>query len=285
MRKILRTLDPLVQPVMKWAGGKRQLLPEIKKFVPVKFVTYYEPFIGGAAVLFAIQPQKAVINDFNAELVNIYRIIKEFPEELIMDLTKHKYESNYFYQLRGMDRTHEFSALSDIQRASRTICLNKTCFNGLYRVNSQGYFNVPFGKYNNPNIVNAITIRAVSRFLKSCDVKILSGDFEKAVVGAKKGDFVYFDPPYVPLSDTANFTNYTLDGFLLDDQVRLKKLCDTLSARGVNFLLSNSSAPVILDLYKGYKIEIVGATRAINSVAKKRGKIDEVLVRNYECEQ
>lgn len=278
----MQNKNPLVQPVLKWAGGKRQLLSEISKYIPKSIKNYYEPFIGGGAVLFHLQPKKAIINDFNNELINVYTVIRDNLEELLIDLQKHKNEEEYFYYTRALDRTPEFNTLNNIQKASRILYLNKTCFNGLFRVNSNGEFNTPFGKYKNPNITNSITLRAVSNYLNENDIKFLNGDFETALKGIRKGSFVYFDPPYHPISDSSNFTGYTLGGFNNEDQERLKKLCDTLTKKGVKFLLSNSASPFILDLYKDYKIELVTATRNINSDGAKRGEINEVLVRNYE---
>lgn len=274
--------NPLVQPVLKWAGGKRQLLKEISKYIPKSISTYYEPFLGGAAVLFHLQASKAIVNDFNSELINVYQVIKDNLEELIDDLKKHKNDQDYFYNIRGLDRTSEFKNLSSIQRASRIIYLNKTCYNGLFRVNQSGEFNTPFGKYKNPNIVNEITLRAVSNYFNKSNIKFFNGDFEECLKGIRRGSFVYFDPPYYPISDSSNFTGYTLDGFKKEDQERLKNLCDKLSKKNIKFLLSNSSAPFILDLYKDYRIEFVGANRSINSVSGKRGEINEILVRNYE---
>lgn len=272
----------LVQPFVKWAGGKRQLLSEIEKYTPKRITTYYEPFLGGGAVLFHLQPKKAIVNDFNSELINVYLTIKNNVDDLIKDLTKHKNEEEYYYEVREMDRTGELERLSNVQRASRIIFLNKTCYNGLFRVNSQGHFNTPFGRYKNPNIVNDVVLRAVSKYLNENDVTFGNGDFEESLRGIRKGSFVYFDPPYFPLSDSSSFTGYTLDGFSKDDQIRLKTVCDILNTKGIKFLLSNSSAPFILDLYKDYIIEFVGATRSINSVAESRGEVREVLVRNYE---
>lgn len=275
--------NKLVQPVLKWAGGKRQLLPEIAKRIPVRgFKTYYEPFLGGGAVLLHFQPKKAIVNDTNSELVNVYSVIKDNVEELINDLAKHKNDEDYYYKVREMDRTGELDEMNNVQKASRIIFLNKTCYNGLFRVNSRGEFNTPFGKYKNPNIVNEFVLRAVSNYLNKKNVKLMNVDFVESIKGIRKDSFVYFDPPYFPLSDSSSFTGYTFDGFGEDDQIRLKKVCDKLNQKGVKFLLSNSSAPFILELYRDYKIEIVGANRSINSVADKRGEIDEVLVRNYE---
>lgn len=273
-----------VQPFLKWAGGKRQLLKEIEKYIPdlKDITTYYEPFLGGGAVLFHLQPEKAVVNDFNKDLINTYEVVRNHVDELIEDLSKHKNTAEYFYEVRAWDRKPEFNNLNKIKKASRLIYLNKTCFNGLFRVNSNGEFNTPFGRYKNPNIVNEPTLRAVSKYLNENDIKFLCCDFEDALKNIREGDFVYFDPPYHPISSSSNFTGYTLYGFSEEDQVRLKKLCDRLTERGIKFLLSNSSAPLILELYKDYKIEFVNARRAINSNGKGRGEIKEVLIRNYE---
>ncbi len=277
------TKSKVIQPFLKWAGGKRQLLPEIRKYVPKRMGTYYEPFLGGAAVLFDLQPKKAVINDINSELINTYLVIKNNVDDLIEDLKKHENKSDYYYKIRDLDRDkNQFSKLSDVEKASRLIYLNKTCFNGLFRVNSQGQFNVPFGRYKNPNIVNEFVLRAVSHYLNNNEVEILNGDFADAVSCAKKGDFVYLDSPYDPVSETASFTGYTLGGFSKDEQIRLRDLFVDLDKRGCKVLLSNSATDFIKDLYKDYRIEIVSATRNINSIASKRGKIDEVLVMNYE---
>ena len=275
-------MNRLISPFLKWVGGKRQLMPTIKERIPKNYTSYYEPFIGGGAVLFSIQPKKAVINDFNEELINVYQTIKEKPEELIEDLKTHKNESDYFYNLRAFDRKEIFKNLSSIEKASRIIYLNKTCYNGLYRVNNSGEFNSPFGRYKNPNIINATTIKAVSKYLNINDITILNGDFEEAVKGVKKGAFVYFDPPYHPVSRSSNFTGYIQGGFNIEEQIRLKKLCDKLDQKRIKFLLSNSATQYIKNLYKGYKISPVKANRSINSNAKKRGEIDEVLIQNYE---
>ncbi|HHT49680.1 MAG TPA: DNA adenine methylase [Firmicutes bacterium] len=275
--------NPLVAPVLKWVGGKRQLLKDIGKYIPSKYSTYYEPFLGGGAVLFALQPNKAVVNDINEELINVYTVIRDHLEELIEDLKKHKNEADYYYEIRELDRDKKkYHQLSNVEKASRIIYLNKTCYNGLFRVNQQGEFNSPFGRYKNPNIVNEITLRAVSNYFNKAKITFKCGDFEEAVKGIRKGSFVYFDPPYDPVSDSANFTGYDKGGFTRDEQVRLKRLCDKLNSRNIKFLLSNSATGFILDLYKNYNITIVKANRAINSKGDKRGEVNEVLVRNYE---
>ncbi|GAC42237.1 DNA adenine methylase [Paenibacillus popilliae] len=276
------TRNRLAQPFLKWAGGKRQLLPEIKKYIPKKINTYYEPFVGAGAVLFDLQPKRAVINDINGDLINTYNVIKNNVDELIEDLNKHKNDPDYFYKIRDLDRTGKYKNLTNIERASRIIYLNKTCFNGLFRVNSQGQFNVPFGKYKSPQIVNEIVVRAVNHYLINSDVSILNGDYETALETASKGDFVYFDPPYDPVSDTSSFTGYSLDGFDKEDQIRLRDVFIKLDQRGCKVLLSNSATDFIKDIYSDYHIKMVTASRNINSVASKRGKIDEVLVMNYE---
>lgn len=274
--------NKLIAPFLKWVGGKRQLMPKIKELIPKNFSTYYEPFVGGGAVLLEILPEKAIVNDFNAELVNTYNVIKKYPEELIEDLKIHINEPDYFYKIRALDREDNFDEISDIKKASRIIYLNKTCYNGLYRVNKSGQFNSPFGKYKNPNIVNDEIIRAVSKYLNTTDITIINGDFENALYNISKGDFVYFDPPYVPISKSSNFTTYVQGGFSMSDQIRLRDICTVLDKKGVKFLVSNSASPLILDLYSNFNITFVKAKRAINSNASRRGEINEVLIRNYE---
>lgn len=274
--------NKLIAPFLKWVGGKRQIIPAISKMLPKKITNYYEPFVGGGALLFHLQPSKAVINDFNEELINVYNVIKDNVEELITDLQSHKNESDYFYNIRLLDRSIEYNNLSKIEKASRVIYLNKTCYNGLYRVNRSGEFNTPFGRYKNPNIVNETTLRAVNDYLNRNEIRILNVDFEEVVKDIKKGAFVYFDPPYDPISKSSNFTGYIQGGFEMDDQIRLRDLCNKLNQKGVKFLLSNSATPFIEDLYKDFEISYVKANRFINSNATKRGEINEVLVRNYE---
>lgn len=272
--------NPLTRPFLKWAGGKRQLLPQISELVP-KMNTYYEPFIGAGAVLFHLQPKKVVISDTNAELINCYYMIKDNLNELIEDLNGHKNEKEYFYSIRELDRTPDYQKLSDVGKSSRIIYLNKTCYNGLFRVNSQGQFNTPFGRYKNPKIMDETVLKAVNKYLNSSDVTILNSDFEEAVSTAKKGDFVYFDPPYDPISDTSSFTGYDINGFNKDEQKRLKDTFEELTNKDVKCMLSNSKTPFITKLYKEYETIDVSAIRSINSNASKRGKIEEILVLNY----
>ncbi|MFK7933106.1 MAG: DNA adenine methylase [Saprospiraceae bacterium] len=273
--------NKLVKPFVKWAGGKRQLLPQIEQFIPTDFGTYYEPFLGGGAVLFYLQPERCVVNDVNTEIINVYQAVKSDVDALIEILKSYKNESEFYYEIRSWDRQPKYDKMTKTERAARVIYLNKTCFNGLFRVNRQGQFNVPFGKYKKPNIINEATLRAVSEFLQKSDCQLLSTDFAKVISDATANDFVYFDPPYDPISSSSSFTGYTLNGFDKAQQERLKETCDELNQKGAKFLLSNSATDFIKDLYSDYQIEIVRAGRNINSVGTKRGKIDEVLIRNY----
>ena len=278
--------NPLVSPILKWVGGKRQLLDSIEPLIP-PCSTYYEPFIGGGAVFFSRQPDKAVINDSNPELINVYLMIKNEPEALIEKLKEHKANSSeeYYYAVRALDRDKSiFVNMTNVERAARIIYLNKTCYNGLFRVNSSGEFNSPWGRYNNPNITNETTIRALHTYLNKANITIKCGDYQDALRGIRKGAFVYFDPPYMPISSSASFTGYTAGGFGEQEQMALKEQCDALNAKGIKFLLSNSACPFIEELYKDYIIEHVNAKRTINANPEKRGEIEEVLVRNYELD-
>ena len=273
-----------VKPLVKWAGGKRQLLPHIHAALPADAPQrFYEPFIGGGAVLFSLEPARARVNDLNGELINLYEVVRDGVDELIAELAGYPNETEFFYALRAADRdARRFAALSPVERAARTLYLNRTCYNGLYRVNAAGQFNAPFGRYKNPTICDEGTLRAVHRYFADNDVAFSQGDFAAAVAEAREGDFVYFDPPYDPVNVTSSFTGYQKGGFDRTEQERLKEVCDDLDRRGVKFLLSNSATDFIRELYADYEVGIVGATRAINSVGSRRGKVDEVLVRNYE---
>lgn len=273
----------LVAPVLKWVGGKRQLLDTLSPLLPKKISTYCEPFVGGGALLFHLQPKTAYINDINAELIRVYSVIKDSVDELIEELEKFENTAEQFYAIRDWDRNKKYySTLSDVQKAARVLYLNKTCYNGLYRVNNAGEFNTPFGNYRNPNIVNAPVLRAVSAYFNSADLRMTTTDYAEVLKNVPKGTFVYLDPPYDPISETSSFTGYSKGGFSRNDQIRLRECCDDLDARGIKFMLSNSATKFILDQYKSYNITIVKAKRAVNSVASKRGDVDEVVVRNYE---
>jgi DNA adenine methylase len=276
----------LIKPFLKWAGGKRQLLDSLIENMPSKLsknYCYYEPFLGGGALFFEIQPQNAVISDSNLELINCYQVIRDEVEILIEDLKKHFNNEDYYYKIRDWDRQDDFKNKSSVERCSRIIFLNKTCYNGLFRVNSQGQFNVPFGRYKNPNFLEEGVLRGISQYLNSANIKIIKLDFEEAVKSAKKGDFVYFDPPYDPISNTASFTGYDMHKFDQSQQERLKQVCDKLTSIGCKVLLSNSDTTFIRKLYQDkYKIVSVYANRAINSNPSCRGKITELLIKNYE---
>lgn len=280
----MESLEEKISPVFKWGGGKRQLLDDILPMIP-PHTRYYEPFIGGAAVLLGLKPKYAVINDFNEELINTYKVIRDNPEELIRCLELHKQNNSvdYFYEVRAWDRDPErYSLINNVEKAARTIYLNRTCFNGLYRVNKSGYFNTPCGKYKNPEIVNAERIRAIHEYLDTNRIDIRCGDYKDALKHIRAGAFVYFDPPYMPPENgDETFTSYTVDGFGEEQQRELKEVCDQLTTKGVKFMLSNSSCSFIKELYKDYHIEIVQARRNVSADTSKRILIDEVLVMNY----
>lgn len=273
------------KPFVKWVGGKRQLLKQFREmglYPPDDFNpltnTYFEPFVGGGAVFFDLLPKKAELSDLNNELTTTYNVIKNDVDSLIKSLKKHKYEKEYYLKIRAKDP----KKLSNVEVASRFIFLNRTGFNGMYRVNSKGGFNVPFGKYTNPIICDEENLRKVSKALQKVTVK--EQDYKAVLKKAKKGDFVYFDPPYYPVSRTASFTSYTADSFLEKEQTELRDTFVELHKRGCFVMLSNSDTPFINELYsdiKGVKVSKVSAGRAINSNAAKRGKISEVLVTNY----
>lgn len=266
-------------PIVKWAGGKRQILQELTGRMPIEYNRYYEPFVGGGAMFFELAPDNAYISDINSELINLYKVVKSNVEGLIKDLASHENSLEYFIRLRALDRSEEYFKLDDIRRASRFIYLNKTCFNGLYRVNSKGHFNVPYGYYSNPNIINAKSLLAAARSLKTAQIE--NAGFEGILKLVKPNDFVYFDPPYIPLSATSSFTSYSKDNFGKDDHLRLKKLCDILDSIGVMFMLSNSDTPLSNELYQKYRVEKILACRNINSKGDGRGKISEIIVTNY----
>ena len=274
------------KPFVKWAGGKRQLIPILNQNIPESFGTYYEPFLGGGALLFHIltdkNGQKCSISDLNSDLVLAYTTIRDRIDSLIASLKNHEknYQKNsesYYYSIR------ESNPRSAIEKTSRLIFLNRTCFNGLYRVNSKGKFNVPLGKYSNPNIVNEENLHAVSHILQSSRISIKCRDFEAVLSDAKKGDLIYFDPPYQPVSATANFTSYTNKDFTYDDLTRLAELCLKLDSRGCNVLLSNSDSKEVAEVFakNTWKITRIEANRSINSNSKKRTGHFELLIKNY----
>ena len=279
MAVVLEKLKEETYPIVKWVGGKRQLMFELLKNMPQNYNRYFEPFIGGGALFFELQPDNAYISDMNEELINLYQVVRDNVDELITDLQKHDISKEYFIEIRNIDRTKDYENWSDIQKASRFIYLNRTCFNGMYRVNSKGEFNVPFGHYKNPRIVDENNLINCSNLLQRTE--ILHADFSEILTKVQKDDFVYFDPPYVPLSETSSFTSYTKDGFDIDMQFKLRDVCDELDSMEVKFLLSNSDTKLVNELYENYNIKKVFASRQINANADGRGKITEVLVRNY----
>lgn len=267
------------RPFLKWVGGKGQLMAQLQPLLPSRTVRrYFEPFVGSAALFFALRPERATLSDVNAELVDCYRAVQTEVDGVIEALGAHRYEERAYYRVREQDP----ATLSLPERAARTIYLNKTGYNGLYRVNRAGRFNVPFGRYTNPGFASRESLenlRACSRALAG--VELLLRDFGDVVRDAREGDLVYFDPPYVPLSDTSDFTAYVPGGFGPREQERLASVVDALSDRGVLVMLSNSDTPVVRDLYARYRIDVVKAARSINSRANRRGKVAEVVVRNY----
>lgn len=262
------------RPFIKWVGGKRQILHELVARVPARFGTYHEPFVGGGALFFAVRPEKAVLSDNNERLVRTWRGVRDHVDKVIALLAKYPHDKQFFLEMRERD----IDAATDVEVAAWFIYLNKTAFNGLYRVNSKNKYNVPFGRYVNPNICDEVTLRACSKALRGAQIE--HEDFGAVLERAQEGDFVYFDPPYVPLSATAYFTSYTAEGFSSDDQKRLRDVARSLKAKGVHVLLSNSSAGFVRSIYKkGFKIEEVLASRQVNCQAEGRGPIVELVIR------
>lgn len=274
-----------LHPFVKWAGGKTQLLEKLKKLMPASFNNYFEPFIGGGALLFNIAPKKATINDSNSELMCVYKCLKNDKafELLKQELKKHEenHTEEYYYQIRLMDQNDNFLSLPDYVRAGRMIYLNKACFNGLYRVNSKGYFNVPSGKKAKVKTFDEDNFEALHEYFKRNDIKILNVDFEKAVEDAKESDLVYFDPPYDTLDNKDSFTSYSKNDFGKDEQKRLADIYRELSKKGVYVMLSNHNTSYIQELYKDFNIHVVNAKRMINSDAKGRGNVEEVIITNF----
>jgi DNA adenine methylase len=274
---IFITEQPL-RPFLKWAGGKQRLIAHYQEHFPDfdNIDRYYEPFIGSGAIFFHYQPETAVLADRNETLMEVYQAVQQDVEAIIKALRVHYNDSDYFYEVRAQDVTQ----LTVAQRAARIIFLNKTCYNGLFRENSKGKFNVPFGRYKSPKICNEKRLRRASQALQN--VTLMAADFEDVVETAVAGDFVYFDPPYAPLSATSSFTQYDKHGFARADQIRLSETVAKLTKRGVKVMLSNSSAPIIYDLYeRDYQLVEMHARRNINSKGSQRGPVKELLILNY----
>lgn len=266
------------RPFLKWAGGKRRLIPQYERYIPENFGTYYEPFLGGGAMFFHLSPHSAVLTDINQELINTYSCVRDDVEGLIHLLSNHQENhqrspQQYYYQIRSSQPR------ARLAKAARFIYLNKTCFNGLYRVNSQGKFNVPIGRYKNPNICDRELLRCVSAILQQTTIEVKP--FTAVLDPAKADDFVYFDPPYHPISTTSNFTAYSRHSFNQESQIQLRDTFQQLAEKGVKVMLSNSDCALIREIYREFKIQKVSASRSINSHGKKRGKISEVLITSY----
>lgn len=264
------------KPFLKWAGGKRQLIPQYVPYFPNGFKRYFEPFVGSAAVYFYLQPRHATLSDSNGRLIEVYQVVRDEVDALIDALRGHRNDPDYYYTMRAKN----VADLSIVERAARFIYLNKTCYNGLYRVNKKGKFNVPFGRYDNPKICDEQRLCAVSRQLQGVELRI--ADFSDSVAGAAAGDFVYFDPPYAPLSKTSSFTAYDQSGFGESDQRRLAATVDELTRRGASVMLSNSAAPLVYELYdrSSYRLIPIRARRSINSQVNGRKAIKELLILN-----
>lgn len=274
-------VDPAPEPVVKWAGGKRSIRRELLALAPRDLGVYHEPFVGGGVVFFSLAPDRAVLNDANPDLMGLYHALRDSPEAVMRELDRlqpHVLDPDFYYRVRASDP----STQAPPERAARFVYLNKTCYNGLYRVNRRGQFNVPFGRYRRPpRLYDRANLLRVAQLLRRAD--LLCTDFEEALEGAQKGDFVYLDPPYDPLSETANFTSYTRGSFSEADQRRLARVFQDLDARGCRVLLSNSDTPLIRDLYRGYRITEILAPRNINSDGSGRFRIPELAIRNaYE---
>jgi DNA adenine methylase len=279
------TASVAARPFLKWAGGKQRLLKHYKRLLPESARTYHEPFVGSGALFFHLRSRefaaRCYLHDLNQELINTYLVVRDHVEALMEALVEHarQHSADHYYQVRAWDQEAGWAARPDVERAARMIYLNKTCYNGLWRVNRRGYFNVPMGRYRRPNILDRPRLCAASEALQGVD--IWPSDFRKVAERAQAGDFVYFDPPYVPLTPTANFTDYYAGGFGQAEQKALAETYRRLDELGCRVMLSNSDTGLVRELYEGYRIIIVKARRAINSQAGKRGPVSEVVVLNY----
>ena len=265
-----------VTPFVKWAGGKGQLLDQLEPLLPDRFGAYLEPFLGGGAFYLALEPARAILSDCNEDLIATYRMIRDRLDELLAELDTHRHEETYYYDVRAQrpDR------LTPVARAARFIYLNKSCYNGLYRVNRSGQFNVPFGRSRTaPRLYSEANLRRIAALLAGAELVV--APYQQTLDRARRGDFVYFDPPYHPLSATSNFTAYTAAAFDAGDQRELARWYRLLDDRGCKLMLSNSSAPLIRELYADFRVEEVQAHRMINSDAGARGAITELVVLNY----
>lgn len=277
----IHNMDGALKPVLKWAGGKRALLPELVKRMPETYTAYCEPFLGGGALAFSVKPWNAILGDSNEGLMNLYRVIRDEPEALITGLKACRNEADFYYAMRGLDRIDGvFNMLGSVQKAVRFLYLNRTCFNGLYRVNREGHFNTPFGKYKSPCICDEDAIRAMSAYLNKSCVTLFGVDFAEGLSQVPEGGFVYLDPPYDMEEGTESFTAYSSSGFGRSEQERLKVCCDFLDMKGIRFMLSNADTAFMRGLYGRYNVEAVQARRSI-SADGKRQPAAELIIRNY----
>jgi len=270
------------RPFLQWVGGKRSMIKQYNKYFPKNYNTYYEPFVGGGAVFFSLLPPKAIIADYNQELIKTYEAIRDYPEEVValLEKLKKKHSKELYMAIRELDRAYNlFIDLSSVEIAARMIYLNQTCFNGVYRVNKKSQFNVPIGSSLNRLICNRNAIMNASKILKKAE--IICDDFEKVILDTKENDFIYLDPPYEPVSKYSDFTRYTKEKFYQDDQLRLKNMIDKLTKAGCKVMLSNSDCEYIRNLYKGYKLIDVSSLRTLNCKKDRRGKVSELLIINY----
>lgn len=270
------------QPFVKWVGGKRQLIEQFQPLFPKEFNNYFEPFLGGGAVYFNLQKKKSFLSDMNTELINTYQVIKNDHKNLIQYLKGITHSKETYLEIRSWDRENNWTEkYNNIERAARFIYLNRTCFNWLHRVNSRGEFNVPMGAYKNPDYIQEENITNVSKLLNATQAEIHVASFEHVLDNAKRWDFIYFDPPYDTLTETANFTSYNKDSFGHDMQTRLAETFRALHERWCKVMLSNHNTPFIRELYKGFQFEIVKARRNVNSNSSGRGEMEEIVVLNY----
>lgn len=268
-------------PFVKWVGGKRQLYSEIKIRVP-DFNCYFEPFLGGGAVLLGLSPDRAVVSDLNSDLIALYKAVRDSPKKLLDVVKLHDNNKEHFVDVRSMDRDGRADRLCSIERAARLMYLNRAAFNGLYRVNTKGQINSSYGYYKELRYPSLEHLYCVSDYFKSSNIDIINCDYLEAIKKAKCGDFVYLDPPYLPLSKSSNFTSYQRQGFGLDDLVKLRDECQRLSDRGVNFLLSNTDNEEVRDIFSKFTVDTVETRRNISAKSSTRGIVTEVMVRNYK---
>lgn len=272
-----------MSPFVKWAGGKNQLLGRLEERLPHSFGRYYEPFIGGGALLLDVQPRQAVVNDVNEQLLNVYRQLQQDADAVIRAINEYDAaacDKERYLAMRTAYNAKIVARELDAECAALMIWINKHCFNGLYRVNARGLFNVPYNNKTSGSSIDARNLRNIGAYLRDSQIDIRLGDFEAACADVHAGDFVYFDSPYVPVSETAHFTNYAKDGFSYEDHRRLAALYRRLDGRGVCVMLSNHNVPLVHELYAGYKIEATDVRRSINSDASKRVG-EEVIITNY----